>query len=66
MGADPDVDRVVPESLGSHPAVRALMRRFRRERCVPLSQVQRLAERLGGGDEMDADLVLLRVLEPAA
>jgi hypothetical protein len=42
------------------------MRRFRRERCVPLLQVQRLAERLGGGDEMDADLVLLRVLEPAA
>jgi RNA polymerase primary sigma factor len=59
LGADPDVDRVVPESLRSHPAVRALMRRFRREGCVPLSQVQRLAERLGGGDEMDADLVLL-------
>ncbi|HET6954231.1 MAG TPA: sigma-70 family RNA polymerase sigma factor [Acidimicrobiales bacterium] len=57
--ADPDVDRAVPESLRSHSAVRALIRHYRREGCVPLSQVQLLAERLGDGDEMDADLVVL-------
>jgi RNA polymerase primary sigma factor len=57
--ADPDVDRVVPESLRSHPAVRALIRHHRREGCVPLSQVHLLAERLSGGDEIDLDLVVL-------
>jgi RNA polymerase primary sigma factor len=48
----------VPEPVRSHPAVRSLLRRFRRAGCVPMSEVERVAERLGGGDDVEAGLVV--------
>jgi RNA polymerase primary sigma factor len=48
----------VPESVRSHVAVRSLLRRHRRTGCVPLSEVERVAERLAGDDDVEAALVV--------
>lgn len=43
--------------LRSHAAVRSLLRRYRREGCVPLSEIEGVAQRLDGGDEVEAALI---------
>jgi RNA polymerase primary sigma factor len=50
-------EHVEVQDLQSHVAVRSLLRRFRRQGCVPMSEVQRVAERLGGGDVTEATLI---------
>jgi RNA polymerase primary sigma factor len=52
-GAEP-----VTKDVQSHRAVRSLIRRYRRDGCVPLSEVERVAERLDGGDEVEAALIV--------
>jgi RNA polymerase primary sigma factor len=41
--------------LRSHVAVRSIVRRYRRQGCVPMSEVERLAERLAAHDDRDQD-----------
>jgi RNA polymerase primary sigma factor len=48
-----------PAELRSHVAVRSLLRRFRRQGCVPMSEIHRVAERLGGGTPVEAALIEL-------
>jgi RNA polymerase primary sigma factor len=50
-------------TLPSHPAVRSLLRRFRPEGCVPMSEVGRVAERVDGGPA--TEVALIDVVESA-
>jgi hypothetical protein len=38
MATDAELDPVVAQALGANPTARSLVRRFRREGCVPLSE----------------------------
>lgn len=52
---DPDTDPGA--ELGTDLAARSLVRRHRQEGCVPLSEVERVAERLDGGHPAEAALI---------
>ena len=56
MGKAPDP--VPSDALTTSPTARILVRRFRREGCVPLSEVERAAEGLDGGDDAEAELIV--------
>jgi RNA polymerase primary sigma factor len=58
MGVTPDEnDEPIVADLRDDPAVRSLVRRYRRDACVPLSEVERVAERLDGSEQMEAALI---------